>query len=86
MCNNNLLRQVIVALVSQFAEHRRREATVPDTLRTAQRVSVEARENADPDAQLIVRERHVRSAATRAGTIRPVSRPVITAAELRPSA
>jgi len=41
------LRQEVVTLESQLAEHRQREAALRDTLLTVQRVSVEVRENAN---------------------------------------
>ena len=50
------LRQEVGTLQAELEEHRRREATLRDTLLTAQRVSVEVRENAKQEAQLIVRE------------------------------
>ena len=52
------LRQEVGTLPAELEEHRRREATLRDTLLTAQRVSVsvEVRESAKQEAQLIVRE------------------------------
>ena len=50
------LRQEVVTLESQLAEHRQRETALRDTLLTVQRVSAEVQENAKQEAQLIVRE------------------------------
>ena len=50
------LRQEVGALQKQLEEHRQREATLRDTLLTAQRVSAEVRESAKQEALLIVRE------------------------------
>ena len=50
------LRQEVGTLQNQLEEHRQREATLRDTLLTAQRVSAEMRESAKQKAELIVRE------------------------------
>jgi cell division initiation protein len=55
------LQQEVGTLQKELDEHRRREATLRDTLLTAQRVSVEVRESAKQEAQLIVREAHTRA-------------------------
>ncbi len=55
------LRQEVGTLQKELDEHLRREATLRDTLVTAQRVSVEVRESAKQEAQLIVREAHTRA-------------------------
>jgi cell division initiation protein len=49
-------RQEVGALHDQLEEHRQREATLRDTLLTAQRVSSEVRESAKHEAELLVRE------------------------------
>jgi len=50
------MRQELGTVQQQLEEHRQREATLRDTLLTAQRVSTEVRESATREAQLIVRE------------------------------
>ena len=55
------LRQQIGTLQQQLSEHRQREATLRDTLLTAQRISAEVRESAKQEAELIVREAHGRA-------------------------
>ncbi len=50
------LRQEVGTLQNQLEEHRQREATLRDTLLTAQRVSAQVQESAKREAQLIVRE------------------------------
>jgi cell division initiation protein len=50
------LRQELGTVQQQLEEHRTREATLRDTLLTAQRVSAEVRESATREAELIVRE------------------------------
>ena len=50
------LRQEVGTLQGELEEHRQREATLRDTLLTAQRVSAEVRESAKQEAQLIVQE------------------------------
>ena len=50
------LQQEVGTLQQQLEEHRQREATLRDTLLTAQRVSAEVRQSAKQEAQLIVRE------------------------------
>ena len=49
-------RQEVGALQKQLEEHRQREASLRDTLLTAQRVSTEVRESAKQEAQLLLRE------------------------------
>ena len=50
------LRQELGTVQQQLEEHRKREATLRDTLLTAQRVSAEVRESATREAELFVRE------------------------------
>ena len=49
-------RQEVGSLQAQLEEHHQREATLRETLSTAQRVSSEVRETAKREAELIVRE------------------------------
>ena len=55
------LRQQVGTLQKQLEEHRQREASLRDTLLTAQRVSAEVRESAKQEAELIVREARCRA-------------------------
>ena len=50
------MRQELGTLQSQLDEHREREATLRDTLLTAQRLAADVHESAKQEAQLIVRE------------------------------
>lgn len=61
LTDNKQLRERVLELDEKVTEYRNMEKTLRDTLLTAERVMAEARENARKEAELILRDAHLRA-------------------------